>query len=274
MSQTIEIHTQSTIDFEKLYDFLQKSDKAVVGSGRSENMVYFYSNGYSTRGIDVSKKNIGYEIRLTTLANTADYKLANDVVLFFKIHVPGSVIIFDDNEVFTVNVFLTNNLNNYFKRDAELVYQLAMQHQTPITLFAAGNEYYLGRYVFSKIHMDEDGWELRLEALIQQVLYKLPKSESDNVLQIGQRDESKIAKLVTAHVSYIIKKYDVLLFNKSKDSNHINDLLFLTNDILNENLPTSWERIDDYTIIAPELGWDVYSEYVNMMIPHHQNNLF
>lgn len=274
MSQTIEIHMQSTIDFEKLYDFLLESDESVVGVGRSENMVYFYSNGYSTRGIDVSKENIGYEIRLPTLANVADYKLANNVVLFFKINVPGAVIVFDDNEVFTTNVFLTNNLKSYFKSDAELVYQLAMQHQTPITLFAAGNEYYLGRYVFLKIRMDEGGWELRLEALIQQVLYKLPKSESDNVLQIGQGDESKTAKLVTAHVSYILKKYDVLLFNKSKDSNHINDLLFLTNDTLNENLPTSWERIDDYKIIAPALGWDVYEEYVNMMLPHHQNILF
>src|SRR5690606_20073469 len=108
MSKTIQIQTRSNIDFEKLYDFLWKSDKSVVGIGRSQDIVYFYSKGYSTRGIDVSREDTGYELRLTTLANPADYKLANSVVLFFRINTPDAVIRLDDKVVETVHVFLTN----------------------------------------------------------------------------------------------------------------------------------------------------------------------
>src|SRR5690606_9586016 len=151
----------------------------------------------STRGIDVSKEDTGYEVRLTSLANPADYKLANSVALFFRINIPDVFIRLDDKVVETVHVFLTNELTGYFKRDAELVYQLANQHQTAITLFAANQEYYLGEYAFSKIDMEKAGWEIRIEQLIQQVLYKLPKSESDHVMQIGEGKDTKTAKLVT-----------------------------------------------------------------------------
>jgi|SRR5690606_20416982 len=274
MSKTIQIQTRSDIDFEKLYDFLWQSDKSVVGIGRSEDVVYFYCNGYSTRGIDVSKEDTGYEVRLTTLANPADYKLANNVVLFFRINTLDVVVRLDDKVVETVHIFLANELTGYFKRDAELVYQLSNQHQTAITFFAANQEYYLGEYAFSKIDMEKAGWEIRTEQLIQQMLYKLPKSESDHVMQIGEGENTKTAKLVTADVSYVLKKYDTLLFNKSKDSNQMHDLLFLTNDILNDNLPPSWGRIDDHTIVAPALGWEAYLEYVKRMTPFHQPELF
>lgn len=274
MSKTIQIQTRSRIDFEKLYDFLWQSERSVVGIGRSPEIVYFYCKGYSTRGIDVSQEATGYEVRLTALANPADYKLANSVVMFFRINIPDVVVRFDDNIVESVNVFLTNELTGYFKRDAELVYQLANQHQTAITLFAANQEYYLGEYAFSKIDMEKSDWEIRAEKLIQQVLYNLPKSESDHVMQIGEGKDTKTAKLVTADVLYVLKKYDALLFNKSKNSNQMHDLLFLTNDILNDHLPSSWERIDDYTIVAPALGWDTYLDYVKKMTHYHQPELF
>lgn len=105
MSKTIQIQTRSNVDFEKLYDFLWESDKSVVGIGRSPNLVYFYSKGYSTRGIDVSREDTGYEIRLTILTNHADYKLANRVALFFRLNTPDAVIRLDDKVVETVNVF-------------------------------------------------------------------------------------------------------------------------------------------------------------------------
>ncbi|WP_164112245.1 MULTISPECIES: hypothetical protein [Sphingobacterium] len=274
MSKTIKINTPSTIDFQKLYDFLWESDPSVFAIGRSPDIVYFYRDGYSTRGIDVSKEDGGYEVRLTTLANSADYKLTKSVILFFEMNPADTVIWFEDRMVESANIFSENEIDNYFKRDIELVYQLSNQHKTAITLSAANHDYYLGEYAFSKIDMQTAGWEMRTEQLIQQVLYRLPKSESDNILQIGEAEEMKIAKLVTADVSYVLKKYDALLFNKSMNSNRMHDMVFLTNDILNDNLPTSWERIDDYTILAPALGWETYLEYVCKMTPFHQPELF
>ena len=42
-------------------------------------------------------------------------------------------------------------------------------------------------------------------------------------------------------------------------------MILITNDILNENLHESWERIDDYTIIASRLDKEEYGNYVSRL---------
>ena len=81
------------------------------------------------------------------------------------------------------------------------------------------------------------------------VNYNWPDYDYGNVMEVGEGFETKIVKLLTNEANCIIDKYDYLLLTKSE-----NELIALTNDDLNNILPESWQRVDEYTIVAPILA--------------------
>src|SRR5690606_34665859 len=239
MSRTITIETKSEISFRQLGEFLRNIDEDIVAIDRSYGIVYYYVKGKSTRGIDVSKEKDGYEIRRTTLANRADYQLANTVVAFFNDHAAQPALLLEDEPFDRYPVWTTEEQQALFKRDAKFIYQLSVEKdKAPITLYAADQEYNLGAYTFAKVKAGEPDWEDRLQQLILRVLYHLPEIKETSVLRIRKNkdDEGRIMKFVDPETSYILRKYDGLLFMKGKDSSGAGSLE-LTNDLLNEHLP-------------------------------------
>lgn len=44
-------------------------------------------------------------------------------------------------------------------------------------------------------------------------------------------------------------------------------MVIVTNEIVNKNLPKTWELIDDFTIVAPSLTNEDYQELVTKLLP-------
>lgn len=275
MSYTIQIHEKEEIDFDDLYRYLQMRNSDTVGQLRNDDLVYFYRDGYSFRGVDFSKEDYGYEIRLTILSNAADYYTAVLLMEYFKMFRREAKII-DENET-TIkdiyNLFTDEIIADNFKRDVNTVKLLVEYEGHTITFYGPNAEFYIGPNVLKNLNAQEEGFEHRLEKLIKKVLYQLPENENPTVMAMGNDEENqKIIKLVTESSNYILQKYDYLIFNKNLTSEAFEDMIFVTNDDLNAHLPEEWQLIDEYTIVAPALGSKKYLDLVEKLIPFDQKD--
>lgn len=264
MSQTIEIHTKQLVEVNDLYKFLQSRTENINGVQKSETGFYFYKENESLRGVDFWKESYGYELRTTILSTDADYEVAKYIIMY--------CINFIADAKFYVNEVAINKQDiatvfekNSFLADANLVKTIIAQQQDIITFYGPKGEFYLGPNDLDNIESSKEGWELRLQQLFLKVQYHLPPSESDNVMetQSDNGEEKKILKLVNRKVSYILKKYDYLIFTKDETVSSMDNMIFITNTVLNHNLPKTWELIDAYTIVAPALSNEEYDSLVN-----------
>jgi hypothetical protein len=267
MSQTIEIHTKQTIEGNDLFHFLQDRLENVKGMQKSEEGLYFYVENESLRGVDFWKETYGYELRITILSNAADYEVAKWILSYCINFVADAKFYFEEELIKKQNiVFLVDD--NSFIEDAQLVKTLVTHHQETITFFGPKEEFYIGSNVLQKVESTNDGWEERLEQLLLKVQYHLPPSENDEVMATNNeaREERKILKLVNRNVTYILKKYDYLIFRKDGNVTSMENMVFVTNEDLNQNLPETWELIDEYTITAPALSNEEYDALVGKLL--------
>lgn len=267
MSKTIEIHTNQTIEGNDLYHFLQDRIENVNGIQKSEEGFYFFKEKESLRGVDFWKENYGYELRTTILSTAADYEVAKWILRYCINFVADAKFYFEEELISKQNVVSLFE-NNSFNDDAQLVKTLVTHHQETITFFGPKGEFYIGSNVLKKVKSTIDGWEERMEQLLLKVQYHLPPSESDQVMETNNEtnEERKVLKLVNRNVSYILKKYDYLIFTKKPEISTMENMVFITNDILNQNLPKTWELIDEYTIAAPALSNEEYDVLVERLL--------
>lgn len=267
MSQTIEIHTKQTIEGNDLFHFLQDRLENVKGMQKSEEGLYFYVENESLRGVDFWKETYGYELRITILSNVADYEVAKWILRYCINFVADAKFYFEEELIKKQNiVFLVDD--NSFIEDAQLVKTLVTHHQETITFFGPKGEFYIGSNVLQKTESIIDGWEERMEQLLLKVQYQLPPSESDQVMETNNEtnEERKVLKLVNRNVTYILKKYDYLIFTKNGNETSMENMVFVTNEDLNQNLPETWELIDEYTIAAPALSNEEYDVLVERLL--------
>ena len=93
--------------------------------------------------------------------------------------------------------------------------------------------------------------------LILQVNYEIPDFEIGNIMRVvNSEDDPKIMKVLTNETDYILDKYDyILLYVPDKP-------IMITNEILNTMLPSNWDLVDEYTIVAPITN---HSEWDNLL---------
>lgn len=152
-----------------------------------------------------------------------------------------------------------------FDENAEMIKQISELDDNVITIFGPTRQAHIGPYTLKKIGAGKQGWKERLHAHLLKVMYKLPENESDNVLALSKEDgEEIVMKMIAENVQYVIGKYDYILFS-TEDELDLENMIVITNDILNENLHESWERIDDYTIVASRLNKEEYGKYVSKL---------
>lgn len=265
MSKTLEIQTSEPIDANDLYHYLQHRIENIVGIQKSETGFYFYKDQYSTRGIDFFKEDYGYEVRVTALSNAADYEILNEIIRYFLHFRRDAKYMLDDEPIKDILHF--DFQQGGFSEDASVISTLVNHHQSEVTLYGPKGEYYIGPKVLKNINTETADWEKRLEDLILKIQYHLPESESDNVLSMGDGENQKILKVVSRKVNYILKKYDYLIFHQTENENSVENMVIVTNEIVNQNLPKNWELIDDFTIVAPSLTNEDYQELVTRLLP-------
>ncbi len=270
MSQTIEIHTKQKIETNDLYHFLQDRMELLLGEQKSEDVFYFYQDKKSIRGVYFSKETYGYELRLTILSSNADRQIAFYILIYFINFVREATYVLESETTKSQDI-MERLENDTFTDDAALIKTLVKHEGSPFTFYGPKGEFYIGPMVLQKIQCDKEGWEERLQILVVKVQYELPPSESDTVLEMGDEEEKKILKLVNREVSYVLKKYDYLIFTKNKKVATFENMIFITNEILNQHLPENWSIIDEYTIVAPALTNEEYNLLIDNLLDYDCN---
>lgn len=264
MSQIIEIRTKQLIEGNDLYHFLQGRMDDIHGIQKSETDFYFFKENESLRGVDFFKESYGYELRTTILSTSSDYDIGR-WVLIYCINFIKDVQFYLEEELYKSKDVISIIENNTFATHAQLIKTLISHQQEAITFFGPKGEFYVGQHVLRQVDSTKEGWEHRLQQLLLKVQYHLPPSESDAVMESNHKEEIKLLKLVNRNVTYILKKYDYLIFTTAESTSSLDDMVFITNDILNQNLPKTWERIDEYTIVAPALSNMEYDSLVKKL---------
>jgi hypothetical protein len=262
MSVLHYIKTKEPINFVLLQKIIERTLADVLYEQRSEKLCYFWIDGASTRGVDVSLERENWvEIRNTSFSNHADYKLTNELVSsicnLYKGEIYKENDDYDEDEDHSEEyiktqqpIFSQDKWQDNLVQDASTMrIMIGQLHQT-MTLFGPVRKTHFGINFINSFQekTDQELAEI-MENYCLNVNYNLPEYDYGNVMEAGEGDEAKIVKLITNEVNCIIDKYDYLLFSKSE-----NQIIAVTNDDLNNILPKSWQRVDEYTIVAPILA--------------------
>ncbi|MDI5894805.1 hypothetical protein [Flavobacterium algoritolerans] len=281
MSVLHYIKTKEPINFVQLQKIIERTLADVLYEQRSETLCYFWINGASARGVDVSMEEVGLvEIRNTSFSNYADYNLTNELVSSIcnlykgELYKENNDYDEDEDDVFLAYLpkehplFTTEDIESLPQNDTAVVSAIVTQLKQPMTLFCPIRKVHFGIEMLSKLS-DKSNKELTiiLQNIIVYVNYKIPNYEYGNVLVMGEGEDKKTLKLITNDVNCIIDKYDYILFQKNEL-----EIIAITNDTLNTILPKSWQRVDEYTIVAPLLSEDEFEKLVTQAEKSNQYN--
>lgn len=271
MSKVFNIITSEEIVKEDLFHTINYEIPNLKGEIKSEEGLYFYSEGSSIRGIDFWKIDEGYQVTINGLSTRDDYKIAAIIIQYFrKMQKHGffkDLKYTLDGEPYSSQKAWSRELEkDYdFDENAKMIRVISELDNNVITIFGPTRQAHIGPYTLKRIGAGKPGWKQRLHAHLLRIMYKLPENESDTVLAMTKENgEEVILKLIAENVQYVIGKYDYILFT-TEDELDLENMIVITNDILNQNLHENWKRIDDYTIVAPRLNKEEYAEYVSRL---------
>lgn len=108
MSINVKIKTsKKTLDYSKVLDKLIKHGCIIAENYLSDDLCQFYQPNISTRPIDLSKEDDGYEVRITTMASKEDYQLFVNTVYITQ-------MMTYDSQVFTENDEYVSDIKRFF----------------------------------------------------------------------------------------------------------------------------------------------------------------
>jgi hypothetical protein len=257
------IKTKAPIDFVLLQKIIERTLADVVYEQRSATLCYFWIDRASTRGVDVSVEEENWiELRNTGFSTKEDYVLTNELAKSICNLYSGELYVDNDDYdeenadvsleyIFKEHpLFTTEDMELIPLKDTEVVSALIIQLEQTITLFGPIRKVHFGPELLGKLsHNSNEELTILLHKIILYVNYQIPNYEYGNVLEMGKAKDKKILKLLGNFSDCIIDKYDFILFQKEDDK-----IIAITNDTLNTILPKSWERVDEYTIVAPVLS--------------------
>lgn len=269
MSINHYIQTQIPFDFEKLHNIFS-SNSAISLEQRNENLCYFWQNNNSTRGIDVSFENGLIELRNTIMSNETDYQITKFLAHIICENFKGEIFVeyydedddSDDDSLKLVPIsgsFLNEDeIEKIQLNDVSTMRAIIEQTGNYISLFGPIRKVHFGTD-FMNTYKDKTDIELKtiMQDLIKKVNYQIPNYEYGNIMETCDGDNIKILKLISNKVDCIIDKYDYILFQKNEE-----ELIAIDNDTLNTILPKSWQRVDEYTIVAPIISENEFLELV------------
>ncbi len=265
------LKTKDPINFDMLQKVIERTVMGVKYKQRSETLCYFWIDKASTRGVDVSLEAENWiELRNTGFSSKEDYSLTNELANSICNLYGGQL--YSDNEDYDEEnddasleylpkehpVFTAKDMESIPLDDTEVVCTLAMQLQQTLTLFCPIRKVHFGPELISKLSdKANEKLTILLHKIILYVNYQIPNYEYGNVLEMGDGEDKKTLKLLANQSNCIIDKYDFILFQKEEDK-----IIAITNDTLNTIVPKSWQRVDEYTIVAPILPEDEFENLV------------
>ncbi|MBY0487834.1 MAG: hypothetical protein K2P85_11705 [Flavobacteriaceae bacterium] len=263
------IKTEIPFDFEKLQNIFS-NNSAISLEQRNENLCYFWQNNNSTRGIDVSFENGLIELRNTIMSNETDYQITKFLAHIICENFKGETFVeFDDEDADSddeslklvsvgLGLYDKNEIEKMQLSDVSTMRGIIEQTGKYISIFGPIRKVHFGTD-FMNTYKDKTDEELItiMHDLIKKVNYQIPNYEYGNVMETGDGDNIKILKLISNKVDCIIDKYDYILFQKNEE-----EIIAIDNNTLNTILPNSWQRVDEYTIVAPIISENEFMDLI------------
>lgn len=246
MSKLIYLKANKSLDI----DLLANSVAAVVpnlrGEKRSETLFFFWIEGASARGIDVSFESEQLiEFRNTICSNEADYHLTNQLVELAQ-YLFGGELKNEASELVYLPIYTAEQIVKDMQSDAEMVQaMIAMQNKT-LTLYGPQRKIHIGPRCLETLQQG-DHLATALNALILKVNYTAPEVTYGNEMETTLDGQQVVLKLVSNQAPCVLDKYDYVLFEDE------DVYIVLKPDDLIRILPETWSLLDEYTLYAPVL---------------------
>ena len=214
---------------------------------RGEGVFYFWIDEKSTRGFDITIEQAYIEIRNTVLSNRHDYELSNKIIAEILKLTDGIIIDEDEELVLNLPVFDNHKIAKFELSDCETIHALSFENED-VAIYGPIRKVHFGKRLHNQLKkLKGEDLKNKMFDVILTVNYQIPNFEYGNIIQVGDsEEEKKIVKLLTNETDYIIDKYDYIMFNTSEEKP-----IIITNEILNTMLPSNWELVDEFTIVAP-----------------------
>ncbi len=271
MSVIHNIINERPLDTSRLDKIVSTIDGATY-EDRGQGVFYFWIDGKSTRGFDITLEQGYIEVRNTVLSNKYDYDLTNKIVAEITALTGGIILNEDEEQVLSFPIFNKDKIAYSEIQDCETIQILSREHED-IAIYGPIRKVHFGRRLHDQFReLKGEQLKNKMFDLILTVNYQLPNFKQGNVMQVGNTEEDKkIMKLLTNNTDCIIDKYDYILLHTSDEQP-----IMITNKILNSILPSKWKLIDEFTVVAPmidESEWnkllatakkfDLWNEFTN-----------
>ncbi len=263
MSTIHKIITEEKYEKDMIVGIMQGTIDNLRAELRGENVVYLYVDNKSTRGVDLSIEDYGYEIRNTILSSEADYNLTNLLIEVLLNITSGILMNEDDEPINGPYIYDEINIKKMMSHDAQSIIVLAKENYE-VAIYGPIRMTYFGKRLVEELETFLDDLKTLSQKVFDIVLnvqYGLPEYEYGNIMAISKSDtddEKKLCKLLTTETDYLIGKYDYIMLNRGEERMPI----LITNEILNSILPESWKLVDEFHVVAPRLN---ESEWNNLI---------
>ena len=257
MSIVHNIITKSHFNFNDLNRVLL-SHSEIKFENRGENIFYYWINKKSTRGVNLSINEDSIEIKNTVLSNKHDYQLTNLLVSKILPLTNGTLINENEEQILSFPLFNDDKIAEIEIQDCKMIYYFTKDNN--ITIYGPIRKVHFGKRLHEQFKkLNEEQLKNKMLDLIIEVNYRIPDYDYGDIMKMKKsKKDTMILKLLTNRVNCIIDSYDFILLNTSKE-----EPIVITNDILNAILPSKWELIDEYTIVAPILEQREWAELLD-----------
>ena len=264
MSRTYTIKTDIKINLKDIFENLVKEYSNLSAEKREENYVYFYLNGMSSRGVDVSIEDIGYEIRNTVMSNKADLMLAHRIIMYLMVKTK-SMAYNEDDEIIEPNYLLNkDNFENGFKDDLKTIFIFIEGTGETIEFPGPTRSVFIGKTILNKYSNYKNNINFvseNIENLFLKVLYNLPDYTEGNLMGADSKEGKMIKiKIVTHDDCYIIQNYDYIIVSNEDETNK-DEMVMVNIQNIRKVLPPKWEINDEITLVAPKLTLENWKHF-------------
>lgn len=167
MSINVKVRTKKKeLDYYHVLNSLSDEGHRLVVNYMQPELCEFYQHRISTRPIDISLEENGYEIRITTLACHEDYELFAKTIDLVQMMVDGEVYYEDDDEEIIKNAIAYFNsewIEKQIENDTDLLLTMILgkhinssshNDNHEVGLFGPVCAFYLGRNLFEDLNID------------------------------------------------------------------------------------------------------------------------
>jgi hypothetical protein len=293
MSINVTIRTGNrTLDFEQVLGILAGEGYKLVVKNICEEICEFYQHKLSTRPIDISLEENGYEVRITTFACREDYELFVKTIGHVKRLTGGNVFYEDDDDEPVSDVdeyfnalWIEEQMSNDFSTMEVLITSRVDSASEPdenheIGLFGPVCMFYLGQNLFDELCITPDmDWKEGSNKLIERFRYSqysrprdIRRTTTSLVIKLNDttdEDEDEDEENRDRLTVYSQNDYDMIsrttyIALKGDDM----EMLILKYEDFMKVVPEQWERFDNCQYFTTPLTdkqfkqlWDRSREY-------------